>query len=323
MRRYVVAYIDVQGRTEHRRSKTIEAENAKDARKLFEQWYYREVVAKRSGGVIGEGGYAYRITVKRFDGLLRCPLCGSWLDEPDDREVGYVCPNVPHCGLIIKRKPQSFRPDPPREGRETETPDAPTPAREHGQKGKTMNENIIIQAEAILSTTRAECLRGMDTGNMDARLAWYYTHCGEIEMASYLGAITNERMNALESEWKEHKPIADSANRQRDSEWTEQDARIWYMTGIADNAMKLLKMARPEKNLGISYIKVSGDNIESFSEWQRERNAIRTGDEYFLVWDYSPDWETDEPDLLYAVCVTGDSLLTAAAELMNLLSRKF
>ena len=185
-----------------------------------------------------------------------------------------------------------------------------------------MNENI--NAEAILTRTRAECLRGMESANMDARMAWYYTHCGELEMASYLGAITNKRMNALEDEWREHKPIAGAyPERQRDPSWTDADARAYDMQRVADAALKLLKSVRPERHLGIVYVKPNAETIEQFSAWQRERNHIHTGCEYFLVWDYSPDWETDDPDLLYAVDVTIDSLLTAAWELFELLSKKF
>jgi len=185
-----------------------------------------------------------------------------------------------------------------------------------------MNENINV--EAVLNTTRAECLRGMESANMDAQMAWYYTHCGEMEMASFLGAITNERMNALEREWRDHKPIAgDYPERQRDPNWTHQEARAYDMQGVADIALKLLKMARPERNLGITYIKPDAETIEQFTAWQRERNHIYTHGEYFIVWDYTPDWGTDKPDLLYAVDASADSLLTAASELMDLLSRKF
>lgn len=181
-----------------------------------------------------------------------------------------------------------------------------------------------INAEAVLNTTRAECLRGMESANMDSRMAWYYTHCGEIEMAAFLGAITIERMNALESAWREHKPVAgDYPDRRRDPDWTRDEARAFDMQRVADNALRLLKMTRPERDLGIAYVKPDDEIIEQFTEWQRQRNDIRTGDEYFLVWDYAPDWETDDPDLLYAVNVTADSLLTAAAELTALLGRKF
>lgn len=184
--------------------------------------------------------------------------------------------------------------------------------------------NKSINPETVLSTTRAECLRGMESANMDTRMAWYYTHCGEIEMASFLGTITNDRMNDLEREWREHKPIpGDYPDRQRDPDWTRDEARAFEMQNVADIALKLLKTVRPERNLGIAYVKPTAETIEQFTDWQRTRNHINTGSEYFLVWDYSPDWETDDPDLLYAVDVSADSLLTAAWELFRLLSKKF
>ena len=187
-----------------------------------------------------------------------------------------------------------------------------------------MDTNMQYSAEEILFTTRSECLRGMESDNMGTRMAWYYTHCGEIEMACFLSAITSERMNALEAEWRQHKPVTgDYPERQRDPEWTREEARAYDMTVIANSALKLLNYARPERNLGISYVKPNAETIERFTDWQRRRNHIYAGGEYFLVWDYSPDWETDEPDLLYAVDVSADSLLTAASELMNLVSRKF
>ena len=187
-----------------------------------------------------------------------------------------------------------------------------------------MNTNTQYNAEEILSATRAECLRGMESANMDARMAWYYTHCGEMEMASYLGAITIERMNALEAEWRDHKPIPGGyPERQRDPEWTRDEARAYDMTMVADSALKLLKYVRPGRNLGIVYVKPNAETIEQFTDWQRRRNHILTGGEYFRVCEYSPDWETDDHDLLYAVDVTADSLLTAAWELFELLSKKF
>ena len=178
--------------------------------------------------------------------------------------------------------------------------------------------------EEIIYAARGECLRNMESPNMLTRMAWYYTHCGELEMASFLGAITNERMNALESEWREHKPIPEiDPERQRDLSWSYDDARSFDMSAIAESAEKLLKFVRPQRHIGITYIKPDAETIKQFTPWQVERNHIITGCEYFLVWDYSPNWETDANDLLYAVDVTADSLLTAASELMSLISRKF
>ena len=98
---------------------------------------------------------------------------------------------------------------------------------------------------------------------------------------------------------------------------------IAIVDSFLDSALKLLKCVRPERNLGIVYVKPNAETIGQFTDWQRTRNHIHTGCEYFLVWDYSPDWETDDPDLLYVVDVSADSLLTAAWELFGLLSKKF
>lgn len=188
---------------------------------------------------------------------------------------------------------------------------------------RSNNMNANINPEAILRTARAECLRGMESPNMDVRAAWYYTHCGEIEMAAALGAITIERMNALLDEWRDHNPDSGYPEIQRDPDWTEDEARAWDMQAVADNALRLLRTVTPGRDLTIAYCKPDADTIGHFTEWQRQRCGILTGNEYFLIWEFKPDWDNDDPQLLYAVNVTHDSLLTASAELTDLLSRKF
>jgi len=103
----------------------------------------------------------------------------------------------------------------------------------------------------------------------------------------------------------------------------EPKCRAIEMQRIANYAMNMVHLARPERDIRIKYIKPDDASIQKFTEWERKSKAIRTGDEYFLVYDYAPDWNTDKPDLLYAVNVSIDSLLTAANELLDLLSRKF
>lgn len=94
------------------------------------------------------------------------------------------------------------------------------------------------------------------------------------------------------------------------------------MRRVARSAMNMLRLARPDRKLTIGYVKPNDKTIERYTEWQRKRHGIRTGEEYFLVWDCAPDY-TDTSDLLYAVNVTADSLLTAAWELFGLLGKKF
>ena len=60
--------------------------------------------------------------------------------------------------------------------------------------------------EEVLEQSRQECLRGLESNSMSNRLARFYTHCGAIELAGQLGAITIERMNELEEEWRRHMP---------------------------------------------------------------------------------------------------------------------
>ena len=61
-------------------------------------------------------------------------------------------------------------------------------------------------AEEILENTKQEALRGIQqAGNTQARLAWWYTHVGEIEMTKFLGLITEDRRSELMEEWKQVK----------------------------------------------------------------------------------------------------------------------
>lgn len=99
MRRYVVAYITRRGRADWPHAMTIEAENAKDARARFDTWYWTGV------NPVDRKPHPFHITVKRFDGLICCPLCGSMMDELNDPDTAYVCQNVLRCGLKVKRKP--------------------------------------------------------------------------------------------------------------------------------------------------------------------------------------------------------------------------
>ena len=61
------------------------------------------------------------------------------------------------------------------------------------------------------------------------------------------------------------------------------------------------------------------DVAANFTPWQMYYHGIKSGIEYFLI--YEPDPETGR-HLLYTVNVSRDSCLTAASELMDLASRK-
>lgn len=60
----------------------------------------------------------------------------------------------------------------------------------------------------ILESTKTEAIQIVDNAEAshDARLAWYFCHIGEIEMAWFLGLISEQEKNELTDEWKQHHP---------------------------------------------------------------------------------------------------------------------
>lgn len=104
------------------------------------------------------------------------------------------------------------------------------------------------------------------------------------------------------------------------SKTQDQDSiteRSKALASVAQNVKYLLKFAHPEKAIDVSYAQENQDSIKRFSDWQRKYHGIFPGDENFYIYDTTTD------TLLYVVPVTADSVLTAAAELMRLISAKF
>ena len=61
-------------------------------------------------------------------------------------------------------------------------------------------------AEEILETAKQEAIRGIERAeSTHAKIAWWYTHVGGIEMTKFLGHITEERRAELMEEWKQVK----------------------------------------------------------------------------------------------------------------------
>lgn len=73
-------------------------------------------------------------------------------------------------------------------------------------------------------------------------------------------------------------------------------------------------MVRPYAHLEITYHKQTEESLKDFTEWGKQRFGLRPGEEYFFLW---------RGELLYVVCITADSVLTAAHELMALIAKKF
>lgn len=61
--------------------------------------------------------------------------------------------------------------------------------------------------EEILAAVREEAERMVREAKSESgKLAWYFTHCGEIEMCRFLGLISEDRRHELEAEWKKLHP---------------------------------------------------------------------------------------------------------------------
>jgi hypothetical protein len=99
--------------------------------------------------------------------------------------------------------------------------------------------------------------------------------------------------------------------------------RIDSLEHIAIEVEKLIRSYGRRKDISVTFSCLTNEIIEEFSTWDRKRFGLVSGEEYFFVWENSRPDVADPYGLLYVVCVTADSLLTAASELMNLVSRKF
>ena len=75
---------------------------------------------------------------------------------------------------------------------------------------------------------------------------------------------------------------------------------------------EILDYLRPDNKFKIVYAKPEEVNM---SDWKREYLRLLCDEDYFIV------YYDDEP--LYAINVTGDSVLTAIRDLVNLLANKF
>lgn len=101
------------------------------------------------------------------------------------------------------------------------------------------------------------------------------------------------------------------------------DHRTEQMERVASQMETIVRENGRRNDIAITYCEMDAESIADFTEWERERNELFIGHEYFLIWEV-PDPHAIEPfHLLYAVNVSADSVLTAVAELMNLVSRKF
>ena len=78
----------------------------------------------------------------------------------------------------------------------------------------------------------------------------------------------------------------------------------------------IMKAVYDRQKCRLEYGNEDYESVKRFTEFTREYHRILPGMEYIYIYD-------SDGYLLYAVNVTADSVLTAIAELMELISRKF
>ena len=101
------------------------------------------------------------------------------------------------------------------------------------------------------------------------------------------------------------------------------DHRTEQMERVATQMETIVKENGRRNDIAITFCEMDAESIADFTEWERERNELFIGHEYFLIWEVPDPYAIDPFHLLYAVNVSADSVLTAVAELMNLVCRKF
>lgn len=84
---------------------------------------------------------------------------------------------------------------------------------------------------------------------------------------------------------------------------------------------QMLRRIHPDRGLAVNFLKITKDDLQSFSDWDRKRLGLHTGMECFIILE----WEraATKSHILYVVDVSADSELTAMDELFHLLSYKF
>lgn len=155
----------------------------------------------------------------------------------------------------------------------------------------------------------------------------------EEDAATAIAEWTNEGVelphgitaSAFASEWNDQLALLQSrrpyASKQQEIKGDKTMTREEQLSDIATRINDLVTDYGRRKDIAIIYSKLNKKNLDKFSTWDRERFTLIAGEECFFV--YEINMRTVKSNLLYVVAVTGDSLLTAAEELMDLVAKKF
>ena len=91
------------------------------------------------------------------------------------------------------------------------------------------------------------------------------------------------------------------------------------MAELLGHVNVILNRIHPDYLFYVEYIRINEENIKCFSDWDRQRFALHTGEECFVVKEGNETFSHN----LYVVNVSADSEMTALDELFQLLGRKF
>ena len=95
------------------------------------------------------------------------------------------------------------------------------------------------------------------------------------------------------------------------------------LNNIALTIEKLINAHGRRHDIFVTFCASDEEPDKYCSDWDRKFHGILPGDEYFMIYEHDAN-DMEEPyHLLYTVNVSYDSPLTAASELMDLVSRKF
>lgn len=94
-----------------------------------------------------------------------------------------------------------------------------------------------------------------------------------------------------------------------------KDTRFENLTKIAGEIEEMVRNYGRRDDISIRYAILTEEELALFSEWDQKWLGLFHDGEMFII--------SEPGHNLYAVDVSGDSLLTAAYELMRLVSAKF
>ena len=123
--------------------------------------------------------------------------------------------------------------------------------------------------------------------------------------------IVADRIKASEVREYTDEKAAEKAAWRRDANGVKAE----QMDEAIKKVVEIVKITSPKIPANIVYLRLTEDNIDCFSDWDRQRFGLHVGDERIMV-------GKAKEGILYSINVSGDSVMQSIAELTNLLAGK-